>query len=312
MGTVASLWRYPIKSHGREALASVPLIAGQTIPWDCHWVVTRADTKFDYANPAWVMCRNFMIGNLTPDLAGIWATLDEATATVTLRHEALNEITFRPDDTVDVAQFIDWVMPICPADKRIPHAIAHIPGQGITDTDFPSVLIMDMASHAAVADKIDQPFEMERWRSNIWVDGFDAWSEWDWISNIVTIGNTILRVTAPVIRCNHTAANPRTGKRDVDTLRVLRDNLGSSEFWRLCRSHPRRYCPPWRHIESKLIWKPISLKHQHRNQMRLKKAVFCSQAKPTSSKGSWPWMACPTRTASRFALRVGQTLASQR
>jgi hypothetical protein len=89
---------------------------------------------------------------------------------------------------------------------------------------------MNMASHAAVADKINHPFEMERWRGNIWVDGFDAWSEWDWIGNTITISDTILRVTAPVIRCNHTAANPRTGKRDVDTLRVLGDNWNHQNF----------------------------------------------------------------------------------
>lgn len=230
MGTVASLWRYPIKSHGREALVSVPLIAGQTIPWDRHWAVTHADTKFDHVNPAWVFCRNFMIGNLTPDLAGLWATLDETTATVTLRHDALGEITFRPDDTADVLRFIHWVMPLCPADKRTPQGMAHIPGRGITDTEFPSISIMNMASHAAVADKIDQSFEIERWRANIWIEGLDAWSELNWVGKTITINDTILRVTAPVIRCNHTSANPRTGKRDVDTLRVLRDNWDHQNF----------------------------------------------------------------------------------
>ena len=230
MGSVASLWRYPIKSHGREALASVPLIAGQTIPWDRHWAVTHHDTKFAPANPVWVMCRNFMIGNLTPTLAGISAQLDEASATITLTHQDLGEITFRPDNSDDVARFIAWVTPLCPPEKRQPSGIVHVPSQGITDTDYPSISIMNMASHKAVTDLIDTPFTLERWRGNIWLDGLNAWTERDWIGQTVTIGDTVLRICAHVERCNHTAANTVTGQRDVDTLAVLRDSWNHQDF----------------------------------------------------------------------------------
>jgi len=230
MGTVASLWRYPIKSHGREALGAIALSVGQTIPWDRHWAVTHADTKFDRADPAWAYCRNFMIGNLTPDLAGIWATLDEATAMVSLRHARLGEIAIKPDHADDVARFLDWVMPLCPADKRVPDGIVHNPAQGMTDTDYPSVSIMNMASHRHVADHAGQDIAPERWRGNIWIDGLDAWAERDWIGKSAAIGNTELRVKAPIARCNHTAANPQTGKRDIDLLRVLRDTWDHQDF----------------------------------------------------------------------------------
>ena len=117
MITVAALWRHPIKSHGREALAFVDLRAGQTFPWDRHWAVTQDNTKFDPADPAWITCRNFMIGAATPALAGIWASLDTDCATVTLTHDALGKITFSPDNDADAARFIAWVRPLCPADK---------------------------------------------------------------------------------------------------------------------------------------------------------------------------------------------------
>ena len=94
MSTVAALWRHPIKSHGREALTEVTLTEGQTMPWDRHWAVQHEASKFNADDPRWVMCRNFMIGVATPGLAGIWAELDEATATITLRHDALGSHTF--------------------------------------------------------------------------------------------------------------------------------------------------------------------------------------------------------------------------
>ena len=93
MITVSDLWRYPIKSHGREKIETVTLTAGQTMPWDRHWAVTHDASKFDHNNPRWVMCRNFMIGVATPGLAGIWAQLDESTATITLTHADLGSLT---------------------------------------------------------------------------------------------------------------------------------------------------------------------------------------------------------------------------
>ena len=42
MINVAALWRHPIKSHGREALQTVALTAGQTMPFDRTWAVMHS------------------------------------------------------------------------------------------------------------------------------------------------------------------------------------------------------------------------------------------------------------------------------
>ena len=41
MTTVAQLYRYPLKSHGREELAHTTLTAGQSMPWDRTWAVVH-------------------------------------------------------------------------------------------------------------------------------------------------------------------------------------------------------------------------------------------------------------------------------
>lgn len=230
MGSVTSLWRYPIKSHGREALARIDLTAGQTIPWDRHWAVTHADTKFDADAPEWVMCRNFMIGALTPDLAGLWAKLDEGAGRVTLTHRDLGEISINPDVPADQTRFVAWVSPLCPPDKRQPSGIVSLGARGMTDTDYPSVSIMNTSSNAAVAGRLGRAQEPERWRGNIWLDGLAPWEEWDWIGRDIEIGSAVLRVSERIKRCNHTTANPVTGKRDTDTLGVLRDNWDHQDF----------------------------------------------------------------------------------
>lgn len=199
------------------------------MPWDRHWAVTHDKSKVDPANPAWVMCRNFVIGSMNPGVAGIWATLDTASATITLRHADLGEITFAPDDPGDVNRFLAWAGPAC-ADGIVPTGITTVPGRGMTDSDFASISIMTVASHTAVETQLGHPLERERWRGNIWIDGPEPWAEETWIGKTLRIGQAELAVREPIERCNHTRANPTTGRRDVDTLTALRDGWGHQNF----------------------------------------------------------------------------------
>ena len=227
---VASLWRHPIKSHGRERIDSVVLEAGKTMPWDRHWAVRHEDSKFDADAPDWVMCRNFMIGVLTPGLAGIWAKLDADAKTLTLRHERLGALSFWPDEPSDLQRFLDWIAPICPADQRQPVGFAQVGDRGMTDTDYPTVSIMTHASHHAVEGMLGHPLEQERWRGNFWLNGPAAWDELDWCGKRLRIGEAVLEVVEPIQRCKHTMANPTTGQRDADTLAALNDGFGHQDF----------------------------------------------------------------------------------
>ncbi len=230
MAEVASLWRHPIKSHGREALAEVTLVKGQTMPWDRHWAVTHAATKFDTSAPAWASSRNFMIATLTPGLAGLWAGFDAETGVLCLRHAELGTLRFSPDDTADTPGFLAWIAPLCPPDRPQPTAIVQVPGRGMTDTPFPSVSIMNTASHRDFEVHAGASVDSERWRANIWIDGPDPWAEHGWIGRQVQIGTAIVTVRAPVKRCAHTAANPHSGQRDMDPPALLHGFYGHSDF----------------------------------------------------------------------------------
>ena len=230
MAVVAEIWRHPIKSHGREALTSVELTEGQTMPWDRHWAVTHEATKFRAEDPKWVMCRNFMIGVATPGLQAIFARLDEQAGLITLSHPDLGKITFSPDRAEDIEGFLQWVSPICPADKRTPTGLVTAGARGMTDSAYPSVSLLNRASHAAVEGQLGHDIHPLRWRGNIWIDGLEPWEEFDWTGHDVRIGTAILSVQEPIRRCMATAANPETGVRDVDTLGALRDGWDHQHF----------------------------------------------------------------------------------
>lgn len=230
MAAVAALWRHPIKSHGRESLESVTLAAGQTMPWDRHWAVLHDSARFDAATPAWVPCTSFMTGTRTPALAALWSTLDEAAQEVTLTHPDLGTLRFAPDDPEEAAHFLEWIAPLCPEDRARPAGIARVAGRGMTDTYYPSISLMSVASHKAVAARLSPDLAPERWRGNIWIDGTPEWSEFDWIGRTLQVGAAVLEVREPIQRCLHTAANPRTGDRDADTLGALEAGWGHRDF----------------------------------------------------------------------------------
>lgn len=227
---VSALWRHPIKSHGRESIDSIDLIAGQTMPWDRTWAVTHEATQPSATDGGWVSCHNFMIGTRTPGLAGLWAELDTENRRVTLRHASLGELSFHPDDSADQIRFLDWIVPLCPANRSRPTGIVSAGSRGMTDSDYPSLSIMTTASHRAVAAPLGGVLEPERWRGNIWLDGTAPWEEFDWIGHEVRIGDAVLRVEEPIRRCAHTTANPHTGARDADTLGTLERNFGHQDF----------------------------------------------------------------------------------
>lgn len=226
MGTVADIWRHPIKSHGREKLTRVSLNAGQTMPWDRVWAVAHEASKAD--NSAWAPCVNFTIGSKAPALMAITARVDEATAIVTLMHPDLADLAFSPDD--DPMALITWSAPLLPANRAASTRIVRLPDRGITDTEFPSISIGNLASHRAVETAIGHPLSTHRWRTNIWLDGLESWVEFDWIGRRLRIGTAEFLVKERVARCLATTANPETGERDADTLKTLKEVWGHKDF----------------------------------------------------------------------------------
>ncbi|MFT5342763.1 MAG: hypothetical protein ACI9BH_001977 [Paracoccaceae bacterium] len=224
-GMVTSLWRHPIKSHGRESLDAVTLIAGQTMPGDRVWAVAHEQSKAD--NSVWSRCANFSIGAKAPNLTAIIAQLNEQQNTVTLSHPDQPDLTFDPDG--DATAFLEWVRPLMPENRAASARIVRVPGRGMTDSDFPSVTLCSMASHRAVEGQIGHDLSINRWRGNIWFDGQPEWQEFDWLGREVQIGDVILRGCERTVRSLATTANPETGIRDTDTLKAL-DHWGHRDF----------------------------------------------------------------------------------
>ncbi|WP_164661603.1 MOSC domain-containing protein [Tropicibacter sp. Alg240-R139] len=223
-GFVTSLWRYPIKSHGREAVQQAGFNPGQTMPGDRVWAVAHEQSKADGSE--WVPCANFSRVSKVAQLMAITCRLldDER---IVLSHPTRPELEFDPK--TETQAFLDWVKPLMPEDRAASARLVRVPGRGMTDSDFPSVTLCNMASHRAVERKVERDLSIHRWRGNIWFDQVPEWQEFDWMGRDVQIGDVVFRVKEPTDRCMATTANPETGIRDTDTLGAL-THWGHQDF----------------------------------------------------------------------------------
>ncbi|QDC08213.1 MOSC domain-containing protein [Oceanicola sp. D3] len=225
--TLAQIWRHPIKSHGRERVGEVELKAGESMPFDRRWAVAHEDSAFD---GDWERCSNFAITTHRPRLCPFNVVLDEAGPDVTVTHPKLGELRFNPDDAADAARFVEWTMPLAPEGLPKPARLVALPGRGFTDSAFASVTLFSMASHRAVEEALGQEITPLRWRGNLWVEGLEAWEEFEWIGREFKVGEAVLRGVERTQRCPMTMTNPETGERDVPTVKTLASRFGHKDF----------------------------------------------------------------------------------
>ena len=222
---VIRLVRYPVKSVGREDIQSVDLIKGQTMPWDRTWAVGHEQTKAD--NSQWSRCSNFLRVASSPKLAAINAKFDETTQTLSLTHPERPDISVQPEHAPET--LVEWLKPLVADGRAAAAKIVRVPNRGMTDTDFPSVSLANMASHRAVSQKIGSDLSLYRWRSNVWIEGLAPWEEFEWVGKTISIGGAVLKVIEPLARCTNILANPETGHRDHDVLSTL-ETWGHQNF----------------------------------------------------------------------------------
>ncbi len=229
MPHVTEIWRHPIKAHGREALDQVTLTQGECLPWDRRWAVAHEASCFDHERPNWQPCQEFSRGAKSPRLQAISTRVDPGYRNLTLSHPDLPDLTIDPDDHDGAGKFIQWVIPISNGNRMLPARLVRAPGRAMTDTDFASVSLINLATHRAIEAQLGQDISPLRWRGNLLLDGFEAWAEMDWIGRTLHIGTAELVVKEQITRCMGTTANPETGERDADTLGALKTGWGHQE-----------------------------------------------------------------------------------
>lgn len=225
---VARLWRHPIKAHGVEAVAAVDLASGTTMPWDRVWAIAHEAARLGGPGE-WSPCMNFSRGATSPELMAVRAVVDEDAGRVTLSHPRQQPLSVDPDAPEDAARLIAWVRPLTGPGRPAPARVVRA-GRGMTDSDFPSISILNRASLEALSQRVGRKLAMERFRGNVWLDGLAPWEEFALVGREMALGQARVVVREPITRCKATTVDPGTGRVDADTLGALAAGWGHRDF----------------------------------------------------------------------------------
>jgi uncharacterized protein YcbX len=227
---VAALYRYPVKGFDAESCETLHVLPGGRIAGD-----RALGLRFDDAevtDDGWGTKLDFLALINTPGLAALRLRFDHEARrlAVTRGDEVLVDAVLDAEGRQRFAQAMERYVaslddsPFATRPSRRPLRVV---GDGTTaryqDREPGYVTMHGRASVDAVADALGQAAAAteRRFRSNVALEGVDAWGEQDWIGRRVRIGAVDFDVEHPVTRCLATHANPATGERDVPVMKTL-------------------------------------------------------------------------------------------
>ncbi|WP_299774917.1 MOSC N-terminal beta barrel domain-containing protein [uncultured Tateyamaria sp.] len=222
-GTLAHIWRHPIKGIGCEACEQIDLTPEEAVVGDRAWALLNAEAE---DTDEWQPRRNFLQVASGPALAAVGAA---STPTgVVLTHPSRDPLDFAP--STEPAALGAWIGDLWPDNRPGPARLVKAPTQGMTDVPFASVSIGNLSSLRALSQKAGMHVDMRRFRINLWLDDLAPWEEIDLLAGDITLGGATLSPVEPIERCRAPDANPQTGTRDIGMLRALEDGWETRNF----------------------------------------------------------------------------------
>jgi uncharacterized protein YcbX len=212
---VASLYRYPVKGLSPEALQSVELKAGETLPFDRAYAIENGPGRFDANAPRHLPKITFLMLMRDERLATLRSAFEDATETLTISRDG-KQVARGQLTTLLGRQLIEqFVGAYMKAELRGPPKIVSAPGHSFSDMAAKCIHIVNLATVREVERVVGRPIDPLRFRANFYVDGLEPWSEFTWLNREIGIGPARLAVFARTQRCEATNVDPATGARDM-------------------------------------------------------------------------------------------------
>jgi MOSC domain-containing protein len=230
MPTVANIYRYPVKGLGPDRLESAELLPGRTIAGDRLYAIENGPSGFDPAHPAYFPKNRFLMLMRNERLAALRTAFDEATHTLAItanvRESARGDLR-TPEGRAAIERFF---AAYCADELRGPPRVLNAPGHSFSDVARKVVSVINLASVAALETIIGVPVHPLRFRANLYVRGWPAWSELDLVGRELAVGPSArLKVVKRIVRCAATNVDPDTGIRDLTIPDTLMQNLGHTD-----------------------------------------------------------------------------------
>jgi uncharacterized protein YcbX len=229
---VAGLWRYPVKGLSPERQPSLALEPGRHVPGDRLFAIENGPSGFDPDTPAHQSKRKFLMLAVNAPLARLSTRFDDATGRLRVEDggRLLVEADLGNEDGRDkAAQAIGrWLEQQTPDSLRGPVRMLVSPaGFRFTDTLEGHLSLINLASVAALEERLGAPVDPLRFRANAYLEGLAPWQEFALVGQrLTTSRGLVLEITGRIDRCAATGVDPTSGIRDLPVVRTLQEGYG--------------------------------------------------------------------------------------
>lgn len=233
MAHIAALYRYPVKGFTPEARDTLTVLAEGRIGGDRVLGIRFADTEA--LDDAWSRKQGMVALINTPGLARLQVTFDAEASRLRISlgtSVLVNEALTQEGRERISAALADYLLtleenPLTRHPERLPLRVV---GDGRSpryhDEQPGRVTLHGRGSLQSLEAALGADVSELRFRSNVAVDGLNAWEEQSWVGRKIRIGAVEFDVVKPKTRCLATHANPVSGERDLPILTTLSQKFG--------------------------------------------------------------------------------------
>ena len=221
------IYRFPIKSFPGHELNQAQLSEGIGLPHDRRFALT----KYTEDTGNWMQSRNFFINAFDDGLTNfkVYFENDDTTLiventdgeTITIDLDASNNLEEANTQITDFASVLD-----IRHDRPNPFLLERKPEIGNWDFPDTPISLINAESVKQLSSIFDIDLDPVRFRGNLILENLPAWNELSFMGKQIKVGEAILEVNRPIMRCPAPGVNPITGTRDIEFQKVMAPTVG--------------------------------------------------------------------------------------
>ena len=225
-GSIAALYRHPIKGFTPQKVARARLTTGEAFPGDRLFAVEDGPSGFDAANPGFIPKQRFTVLAKIAAVAAARTYYDEASGRLSAQAPGLPAFDDSLVDEAGRTAFATWLGRLLGDDATGPLRVVTGGGHRFLDHPLGHVSIINLASVRDLGERMGREVDPLRFRGNLYVEGWPAWAENDWTGRELTLGSARARMFKTITRCAAPDVDPVTAERDMEITAALHANYG--------------------------------------------------------------------------------------
>jgi uncharacterized protein YcbX len=227
---IDAIYRYPVKGLSPEPLARTQLKVMETLPADRLYAIENGPSGFEPAAPRHQPKQRYLMLMRNERLARLRTRFYDTSHKLTIEMEGREAARGDLRTSEGRAAIEAFFAGFCADELRGPPRVLHAPGFSFSDVARKVVSIINLASVAAIEDVVGRPVHPLRFRGNLYVTGWPAWREFDFVGQEITVARRArLRVIKRIVRCAATNVDPDIGIRDLSIPDTLMRSFGHAD-----------------------------------------------------------------------------------